>query len=170
MRGSPSIASCRKRSHATADSAYSLRSRRPGPHTRFASARRSGSSLRHLKAVQLTLGLAFLLVALLGGTAHAQEGGTSVGGTMFRVDDEGARQLVPGVKFTVKQGGKVVGTDETGDDGLWRVDVPGSGTYEVDLDTSTLPDGVGLRDPDRAKLETVEVLEGQQKSVLFPLG
>jgi len=126
--------------------------------------------LRHLKAVQLTLGLAVLLVALFGGVAHAQEGGTSIGGTMFRVDDKGERQLVPGVKFTVKQGGTVIGTDETGDDGLWRVEVPGSGTYQVALDTSTLPEGVGLRDPDRATLDNVEVLGGQQKSVLFPLG
>jgi branched-chain amino acid transport system permease protein len=126
--------------------------------------------LRHVKAVQLMLTFAVILVALLGGVAHAQASGTSIGGTMFRVDDAGQRALVPGVKFTVKQGGKVVGTDTTGDDGLWRVEVPGSGTYEVDLDTSTLPDDVGLRDPERAKLDAVEVLEGQQKSVLFPLG
>jgi branched-chain amino acid transport system permease protein len=130
--------------------------------------------VRQLKAVQLTLGLALLLVALLlgigSGIAHAQESTTSIGGTMFRVDDKGDRVLVPDVKFTVRQGGKVVGTDTTDDDGLWRVTVPGAGTYEVDIDVRSLPEGVGLRDPERAELTNVEVLGNQQKSVLFPLG
>lgn len=126
--------------------------------------------MRHLKAVQLMLGLAVFFVALAGGVAHAQAPGTSIGGSMFRVDDAGERQPVEGVKFTVEQGGEVIGRDTTDADGLWRVEVPGSGTYEVDLDTGSLPEGVGLRDPERARLDNVEVLGGQQKSVLFPLG
>jgi branched-chain amino acid transport system permease protein len=115
------------------------------------------------------LGLAVLLVALLGGVAGAQTG-TSIGGSMFRVDDTGARHPVEGVRFTVKEGGRVVGRDVTDAQGVWRVEVAGSGTYEVDLDTGSLPKGVGLRDPKRARLESVGVLGGQQKSVLFPLG
>jgi branched-chain amino acid transport system permease protein len=126
--------------------------------------------VRQLKALQLALGLVVVLVALLGGVAGAQEGGTTIGGTMFRVDDQGERVLVPDVRFTVKLGDEVVGTDTTDDDGLWRVSVPGAGTYEVDIDVDSLPEGVGLRDPERAELTNVEVLGGQQKSVLFPLG
>ncbi|MCU1381237.1 MAG: hypothetical protein JWN29_4220 [Acidimicrobiales bacterium] len=116
------------------------------------------------------LGLTVLLVAVLGGVAHAQESGTSVGGTIFRVDDAGDRQPVAGVQLTVRQGGTDVGRAETSEDGTWRVELPGAGTYQVELDTKSLPAGVGLRDPDRARLDNVEVLGGQQKNVLFPLG
>jgi branched-chain amino acid transport system permease protein len=126
--------------------------------------------LRHHKAVQSSLGLVLIFVALFGGVAHAQETGTSVGGTMFRVDDAGARKPVAGVKFTVRQDSKVIGRGETAKDGTWRVALPGAGTYQVELDTKSLPKGVGLRDSKRARLDNVEVLEGQQKGVLFPLG
>jgi neutral amino acid transport system permease protein len=126
--------------------------------------------LRHLKAVQFALGLAVLFVALAGGVAHAQDSATSLGGTMFRVDDAGDRQPVPDVRFTVRQGGQVIGTATTGKDGTWRVPVPGPGTYQVELDVKTLPKGVGLRDPERAVLDRVDVRAGQAKVVLFPLG
>ena len=41
-------------------------------------------------------------------------------------------------------------------------------TYSVTLDVATLPDGITLRDPDRATLEVL-VEAGQEKTTLFPL-
>jgi neutral amino acid transport system permease protein len=48
--------------------------------------------------------------------------------------------------------------------------VPGAGTYSVTLDVDTLPDGVGLRDPERSSLDSIRVREGQTRPVLFQLG
>jgi neutral amino acid transport system permease protein len=53
--------------------------------------------------------------------------------------------------------------------GEWRIPLPGPGTYRVTLDEGTLPEDVGLRDPERATLE-IDVRPGQTRSVLFPLG
>ncbi len=46
---------------------------------------------------------------------------------------------------------------------------PGPGSYTVTLDTATLPQGVELRDADRSSA-TKDVLSGQTKPQLFPLG
>lgn len=125
--------------------------------------------MHQLKATTRIVLLAAAFVAFLGGTAAAQEAtdATSVGGTMFRPED---RAPIAGVRFTVKRGGSVVGTARTGGDGTWVIALPAAGTYEVTLDTDSLPDGLDLRDPERRTLANVEVREGQQKRVLFPLG
>jgi len=95
--------------------------------------------------------------------------GESIGGTLIqKLGDE--KLPVEGVTITVIQDGADIGSGESGADGKWQVPVDGAGIYEVRLETSTLPDGVALTDPDKAQLTEVKVREGQAKKVIFPLG
>jgi neutral amino acid transport system permease protein len=57
----------------------------------------------------------------------------------------------------------------TADDGAWEIPLPGPGDYVVTIDVETLPDGVGLRDPERSTLE-VDIRTGQQRTLLFATG
>ncbi|MPZ25447.1 MAG: branched-chain amino acid ABC transporter permease [Micromonosporaceae bacterium] len=69
-------------------------------------------------------------------TAWAQEEGIQA--TLTHNDEP-----VPGVTITVfTEGGALVGSAETNADGFWSVPVPGSATYRVELDESTLPEGL----------------------------
>ena len=106
----------------------------------------------------------------MAGTAEAEvrqpEPTTAVGGQLL--DDD--KEPVVGVEIGVEQDGEEIGSAETDEDGRWLVEVPGAGTYSVTLDVDSLPDGVGLRDPERATLDTVRVREGQTRPVLFQLG
>ncbi|MCC5948504.1 MAG: hypothetical protein JJT89_08610 [Nitriliruptoraceae bacterium] len=99
-------------------------------------------------------------------TLLAQEGGEQVRGTL----NDGEGDPLEGVQLSVTTpDGEAVGDATSGDDGTWAVDLPGPGDYVVTLDTSTLPDGVELRDPERDTLE-VSVNTGQQRTLLFPFG
>lgn len=60
-------------------------------------------------------------------------------------------------------------TVSTNDQGRWTVNVPESGTYTVELDESTLPDGVALRDGTEASKE-ITLAQTNSVSVLFPTG
>ena len=46
----------------------------------------------------------------------------------------------------------------------------GPAPYSVTLDVESLPEGVGLRDPERSTLDSIRVREGQTRPVLFQLG
>jgi len=95
--------------------------------------------------------------------------GESIGGTLIqRLDDE--KLPVEGATVTVSQDGNEIGAGESGADGKWEVSVPGAGIYQVRLETSTLPGGVALTDPDKEELSHVEVKNDQSKKVIFPLG
>jgi len=110
---------------------------------------------------------ALLVILLIPLTAGAE--GETIGGTLvFRADDE--RVPVEGVGVTVSQDGQEVGNASSDGAGAWEVPLPGSGLYVVTLDVSTLPEGVTLTDPTKVELPDVEVLTGQQKKVVFPLG
>ena len=79
--------------------------------------------------------------------------------------------LVQGAEITVAGGGgfeEVATTDEAG---KWSVVVPDKADYTVTLDPETLPDGVELRDPDKAEA-VVSATEWQTNSLTrsFPLG
>ena len=65
--------------------------------------------------------------------------------------------------------GEEIATVETAEDGTWEVPLPSPGAYQVLLDTETLPDGVGLRDPDRNPLE-LEITTGRRQPAVFALG
>ena len=95
--------------------------------------------------------------------------GESIGGTLVqRLNDE--KLPVEGVTVTVIQDGNEIGSGDSGADGKWEVSVPGAGVYQARLETSTLPEGVALTDPDAEVLTDVKVREGQAKKVIFPLG
>lgn len=90
-----------------------------------------------------------LLIALLGG-AVAMLG---VGGSAWAAQDgEGLQttltfdgEPVSGVTITVYTAdGDLVGSAETDDEGYWTVPVPESADYRVELDESTLPEGLGV--------------------------
>ena len=111
--------------------------------------------------VAILLILAFPLAAL------AQ--GETIGGTLvYRA--EGERTPVEGVVITVSQDGTPIGTAVSDAEGRWEVPLPGPGTYQVGLDSSTLPEGVALADPTLVELSNVTVIGGQRRSVIFPLG
>ncbi len=109
---------------------------------------------------------ALLLCALfLPQAALAQESNESVLGTI--TDEEGG---VEGVEIVVTTAdGEEVGSATTDAEGAWEVPLPGPGSYSVHVNEDTLPEGVGLRNPDRNPLE-MDVLSGQHRRVLFPLG
>jgi neutral amino acid transport system permease protein len=116
--------------------------------------------------------LAFVIILLSPGFVAAQgEGGGNgssesiIGGLS---DTHG--EPVVGVEIVVRLGDDVVGQGTSDDRGQWQVAVPGPGSYEVELDTSTLPEGVELRDADRSVLSDVRVREGHSKRVLFAIG
>ena len=120
---------------------------------------------------------AAFLVALLGAlvlipvlAAPAAAANEDVHGRLQAEQGGEGREPVVGVKIVVKrQGGDPVAEATTNDAGEWAVPLPGEGTYEVTIDTSTLPEGVKLRDPDRTTLTSI-VGTGQQKPLVFPLG
>ncbi len=78
--------------------------------------------------------------------------------------------LVPGAEITV-EGGGFSETATTDDAGRWAVVVPEKGEYTVTLDPETLPDGVELRDADKAS-STVGADEWLTNTLTrsFPLG
>ncbi len=122
------------------------------------------------RLARAALALLLIPIVLVGWAAggSAQEGGESIQGRLTNRDD--ANAPVAGVEIVVEQGGQEVGRATADDDGRWSVPVPGPGLYVVTLDVETLPEGVQLREADRATLPEVEVRAGQAKTVLFPIG
>jgi len=108
--------------------------------------------------------LVVVALATFAGAAIAQEA-ESIGGRL-QADGDG----VPGVEIAVAtEDGDPVGTGVSGEDGSWSVELPGPGTYLVTIDVETLPEGVGLTNPDRQELE-LRVSEGGSSTALFALG
>ena len=60
-------------------------------------------------------------------------------------------------------------TATTDADGLWEISVPTQAEYKVEIQLDTLPEGVGLRDPE-ATVRTADLTMVDTASVLFPLG
>ena len=74
------------------------------------------------------------------------------------------------VSSTVSRDGDLVGQAVSNASGNWEIPVPSKGCYSVSLDTSTLPDDIGLTYPDRHTLTDQSVSQGQSKAVAFSLG
>ncbi len=107
---------------------------------------------------------------LVAGPAAAQEGGESIRGTLEKIDGD-EREPVAGIEIIVSEpGGAELGRATSGDDGKWEIPVPGAGTYQVELNETSLPDGVAMTDPERRVLDDVSVRDGQNKTVRFALG
>ncbi|MGB9358681.1 MAG: branched-chain amino acid ABC transporter permease [Acidimicrobiia bacterium] len=112
--------------------------------------------------------LAAILIVALSPVASIAAG-ESIGGKLIQTAGE-EKTPVEGVTIIVVLDGVEVGAGDSDAEGAWEIPVPGAGTYQVRLDTSTLPDGVGLTDPTKDELDEVNVREGQAKKVIFPLG
>ena len=101
--------------------------------------------------------------------AAVQQDGESISGTLTHTEGD-VREPVGGVTMIVRLDGAEIGRAVTAEDGTWRVEVPGPATYEVALDTDTLPEGVGLTDPAKSVLPEVIVRSGLARVVIFQLG
>lgn len=113
--------------------------------------------------------LTVTLAAAVAANAQGEAPGESVGGTLFqRIDGE--RIPVEGVVVVVSQDGTEIGSATSDAEGTWLVQLPGPGSYSVRLDVSTLPEDVGLTDPDRTELPDINVTSGQDRQVIFQLG
>lgn len=112
---------------------------------------------------------AFATLIAVAGPASAD--GQAVGGTLEnRID--GKKTPVQGVEIVVVGEG-FEGTATTGADGVWRVDLPAQGLYDVTINVETLPEGVALTDEEKVTIEQVPVkppLFNGLKTVTFPLG
>jgi branched-chain amino acid transport system permease protein len=110
-----------------------------------------------------------MLAALLGSVIV----GLGFGASPALAQDEGVQgrlvldgQPVAGVTITVlATDGAEVASAESDQDGAWFVPAP-AGAYRVELDVSTLPEGVRTR---REPSLEVEVFAGQTRTVLFAL-
>lgn len=91
-----------------------------------------------------------------------------IGGVLVARDGS-ERRPVEGVELAVKQGGRTVETVTSDDKGLWNARVPRGEGYSVTIDIETLPDGVDLRDEDKATVSDLKV-SGLRRPVVFPLG
>jgi neutral amino acid transport system permease protein len=98
-------------------------------------------------------------------TPAPTEGPTiAVAGTL-RADGE----PVAGVTIRVTDAdGQEVETVETADDGRWTVPLPAPGQYTIELDESTLPEGVTLQEGRRASVQ-LTVVAGRTGQAAFPL-
>jgi neutral amino acid transport system permease protein len=124
---------------------------------------------RRIVAVMGAMFIALMAIVALAAPASAE--GQALGGRLEnRV--EGVKTPVPEVEITVVGSGfeETVTSDE---DGVWRVELPALGNYDVSINVDTLPEGVGLTEEDKVTLEQVAVqppLFGGLKTVIFPLG
>ena len=113
-------------------------------------------------------GIAFalaLFAGLLMTIAPAIAADTGLKGT---VKDPTSGTGIAGVVITA-EGDGFSESATTGADGKWAIALPGEGTYTVSLDTTSLPSGLGLADPERGTT-SIDAYSGQIKTILFPLG
>jgi len=92
-----------------------------------------------------------------------------VNGRIRYEDEAGEDVAVPDVEITVEsEDGSFSETLTTDDEGVFSLDLPAPGNYTAEIDTSGLPDGVGLADEDRATLD-LNLSPGQAQPLLFRL-
>lgn len=128
---------------------------------------------RRLRTLGLLLAavlLAALLpqVAAVPASAAADELSNTVTGRLVNTAADNAP--VEGVEITVTpEGGEAISATSD-EDGRFEIVVPGDGgKVLIELDESTMPEGVTLRDPDQVT-RTVTLRPGQRLPVLFAIG
>ena len=118
------------------------------------------------------------IVALVIACVGMLGGAVALAGTAQAAEDEPTGTIqgflrdlggnpVPGVDVTATDAEGFSGTGTSDDAGRWEVEVPGPGTYAVELDVDTLPEGVA--EPTKNPIENV-VVTGSARTVLFTLG
>jgi neutral amino acid transport system permease protein len=125
-------------------------------------------SLRALLLVVLAALGATLVLSASPASAQDPEG-PRVTGTLKYEGEEGDDLFVEGVELRAETAdGDEVATDTSDEDGRFLLELPEPGEYVFTLDTDTLPEGVSLRNEDRATT-TFTLSPGQQRTLLFPL-
>lgn len=129
---------------------------------------------QHVWFTRVLLILAFLVTSVVitpsaasaSTEACSPEGGSvgCINGTLRTEDGDPAS----GVELTA-DGPESGLTATSGEDGRWSIAVSEPGSYDVTLDTDTLPEGETLRDPDNNP-RTVTVELGGSTAALFPMG
>jgi neutral amino acid transport system permease protein len=116
--------------------------------------------------VALLAGLAITLIAPVStALAQAATSGETIAG---RLSFGGSG--VEGVELVVEAtDGSFVQLAISDADGRWEVRLPSPGLYTVELRQDSLPEGVGLRDPERSILE-IRVFENARSAAAFALG
>ncbi len=114
----------------------------------------------------LALGALWLVVAP---ATPAGAVGESINARLLNDTGKGTKP-VRGVRIVVRQGATKIGEDRSDATGLATIPVPGPGTYQVILDTSTIPKGLALANPDQTRLPNVIVRPGRPAFVVFPFG
>ncbi len=105
--------------------------------------------------------------------AHAADGdgGTVTTTITFEDEETGERVAAVGVVITVTDGdGNEVGSDVTDEEGVFLLEVPAIGVYNLLLDEATLPEGVILRNPDRNPASVRIDNPGQTARTIFATG
>lgn len=115
------------------------------------------------------------VLGLLGASAAsaqmvpAEHEGPHINGKLTDTTDPGNPKPVEGVDITVTTPeGDEVGTATSDAEGAFSIPVEGGGTFVVEIDDETLPEGTFLRNPEDLNRE-VNVL-GFDTNVLFPIG
>lgn len=116
--------------------------------------------------VRLLAGTGAVLLALGVGIAPALAQDTGLKGTL---KDPGTDAGIPGVVISVTDEDGATQTATTGADGSWKVAVAGAGSYQVAIDSTTLPSGLTLANPDKATLTVNIIGDGKVQTVLFKL-
>lgn len=126
--------------------------------------------MRVLRWLLLSCATLAVLSVASAPSATAQDDGvdTAAQGTLT-ADIDGERTPIEGVVLVVSQDGEEIGTATSDADGKWRIVLPGAGSYEVTLDTTTLPEDAGLRDG-QTEVRTFDVDSGRSRGVIFQLG
>ncbi|MPZ73494.1 MAG: branched-chain amino acid ABC transporter permease [Nitriliruptorales bacterium] len=121
----------------------------------------------------LVLALACTVTFFGPAVAQAQEeegAGEAVRGSIVQRPEEGEPEPVEGVEIRISTAaGEEIGVATSDAEGNYLLELPGPGDYVAELNQESLPEGVGLTNPDRATLEFT-VASGQQRPLLFPLG
>ncbi len=120
----------------------------------------------------LLLGSIFGLLGTASASAQmvpAEHDGPHINGTLTDTTTPAKPKPVEGVKIEVTtQDGKPVGEATSDAEGKFSIPLDESGTFVVEIDPESLPEGTFLRNPEDLNRE-VSVL-GFDKAVLFPIG
>ncbi|MEM7341478.1 MAG: branched-chain amino acid ABC transporter permease, partial [Actinomycetota bacterium] len=138
-------------------------------HKRGGSRRRAPRRIDAVAAILLVV----LGFAVLGSQpAAAQDDETTVEGTLRSrgTGPDGGDEFFEGVRFVVTDiTGAIIGEATTDAEGAWSVPLPGAGSYTVELDLDTLPEGVSLREGTEP-IRTLDANSGRANPLIYPIG